>query len=139
MTHNALRVMRSLRNQVTERHRLTSLQKKKNIIDDLDMISSDELNMFMEAIQIEIVNNQDWKERARTTQLSGDSRGTIFHISRMPDDVVNFVNEAEKLLESIQKWQNGHVVRDHHPRAAIRLGPLQKFWRWIKDSLARFF
>ena len=138
MTHNALRVMRSLRNQVIERKRNTELHNPDGSNEDnIDMISRDELLMFSDALEREVLKNPDWKQKARTQQLSGDALGTVFTISRMPDDVVNFVEQCDLLLKAIGLAPSLTLVREGLPRSEMvtEHTSLDRFKYWYRNTI----
>ena len=138
MTHNALRVMRSLRNQVIERKRNTELHNPDGSNEDnIDMISRDELILFSDALEREVLKNPDWKQKARTQQLSGDALGTVFTISRMPDDVVNFVEQCDLLLRAIGLAPSLTLVREGLPRSEMvtEHSSLDRLKYWYRNTI----
>jgi hypothetical protein len=134
MTDNALRVMIQLHGQVTERHRQTQLSKQ-GAVDNVTLIDSTELSQFAKALRREVLNNEDWKEKSRTIQISGDSSGSTYSIPRAPTDVVNFVDECGVMLQNIVRWEPScDLAREELPRGMLKPVPVSsKIKRWFRN------
>ncbi|KAJ3279604.1 hypothetical protein HK104_001304 [Borealophlyctis nickersoniae] len=88
MTSNALHLLRVLRAQVVA-------DLDAGVLDDVDR------DAWIRALRDEIVNNDEWDHRMRTTQLEGGARGGAFRISRPPEDAVMFLEEARDMVLDI--------------------------------------
>ncbi|KAI9333917.1 hypothetical protein DFJ73DRAFT_764208 [Zopfochytrium polystomum] len=57
--------------------------------------------VWVKALRDEIVDNEEWDHRMRTTQLEGGPRGGAYRISRPPDDALKFLDEARDFVTDL--------------------------------------
>ncbi|KAJ3006324.1 hypothetical protein HKX48_000172 [Thoreauomyces humboldtii] len=88
MTANALHLLQALREQVSDER-------------DSGVLVETERDDWLVAIREEIIDNEEWNHRMRTTQLEGGARGGAYRISRPPDDALRFLDESRALLEDL--------------------------------------
>ncbi|KAI9204566.1 uncharacterized protein BJ171DRAFT_424033 [Polychytrium aggregatum] len=86
MTNNALFLFRILKEQA--------------LASQIDM-DADEKAAWIQALQSEICDNQDWIHRMRTLQLEGGTRGKVYPLQRPPEDGTVFLEEAQELLVAL--------------------------------------
>jgi hypothetical protein len=99
MTANALKLMVHLRKQIVERYRKAIQLNYPQ--DHITQIHQEELRAFAAALKVDMLDNQEWKERSRTVQLGGGTSGGAFRIDRAPQDVVRFIEEGTLLAQFI--------------------------------------
>lgn len=107
MTTNALDVMKLLVLQVRERHRKSLVQQQfPNLQTDIvSLIEPAELALFKEALNRDMLQNREWKERSRSIQLGSGHSGGTYRIDRAPSDVIRFTEEATKLMGDLIYWE----------------------------------
>ncbi|KAI8822882.1 uncharacterized protein EV422DRAFT_565739 [Fimicolochytrium jonesii] len=88
MTANALHLLQALREQVTDSR-------------DAGLLADSERKEWVQALRDEVVDNDEWKHRMRTTQLEGGARGGAYRITRPPHDAIAFLDEANKFYEEM--------------------------------------
>ncbi|TPX59614.1 hypothetical protein PhCBS80983_g02355 [Powellomyces hirtus] len=88
MTANALHLLQALREQVADDR-------------DAGCLSDSERDDWMQAVRVEVVDNDEWNHRMRTTQLEGGARGGAYRISRPPEDALRFLEESKELLTEL--------------------------------------
>ncbi|KAI8812963.1 hypothetical protein BJ742DRAFT_767577 [Cladochytrium replicatum] len=65
---------------------------------------------WIRLLKEEIVENREWIERMKTTQLEGGPRGGVYRVNRPPDDGVKFLDEAREAVAELSasiQHQNG--------------------------------
>ncbi|KAJ3332312.1 hypothetical protein HDU76_000642 [Blyttiomyces sp. JEL0837] len=56
---------------------------------------------WVRALKEEIIENEEWDHRMRTTQLEGGPRGGAYRISRPPEDALRFLEEAREFATDL--------------------------------------
>jgi hypothetical protein len=118
MTNNALRLISHLRKQVVDRYRKTLQMNHLN--DHITQIHQIELMAFQRALQIDLLENNEWKERSRTVQLGGGSVGGAYRIDRTPQDVVKFTEEGQLLAQFINQCDYSKLEKEVKPKAILK-------------------
>ncbi|KAI8591601.1 hypothetical protein BDZ88DRAFT_43014 [Geranomyces variabilis] len=88
MTANALHLLQALREQVADDR-------------DAGLLFDSERDEWLQAVRAEVVDNDEWSHRMRTTQLEGGARGGAYRISRPPDDALRFLDESKEFLAEL--------------------------------------
>ena len=124
MTSNALDMMMELANQLRERYRKTQVQLKMPNIDDdyISLVEYSELCLFKEALNRDMLQNREWKERSRSIQLGSGHNGGAYRIDRAPSDVIQFTEEGINLLGDLLGWERQRarleqVGKENMPKA----------------------
>jgi hypothetical protein len=118
MTSNALRLLTHTRKQVIERYRRTIQMYTTE--DHITQIHHDELLAFQNALKVDMLENNDWKERSRTVQLGGGSVGGAYRIDRAPQDVIRFVEQGQSLSQFIGQCDYSKLEKDVKPKAIVK-------------------
>ncbi|KNC97807.1 uncharacterized protein SPPG_06802 [Spizellomyces punctatus DAOM BR117] len=85
MTANALHLLQVLREQITDDR-------------DAGILTDAERSEWLHTLRDEVVENDEWAHRMRTTQLEGGARGGAYRISRPPEDALRFLDEAREMV-----------------------------------------
>jgi hypothetical protein len=144
MTSNGLLLMTHLRYQVIERYRKAMQFQHMN--DFITQIQETEIRGFQKALCVDILENEDWKQKSRTMQLAGGAVGGTFRIERTPSDVVQFTEQAiqlQKFLNSCDFSQSElDLKRERKPKSSLSDMSIFKkiklyfklHFRWFKRS-----
>ncbi|KAJ3046277.1 hypothetical protein HDV00_000090 [Rhizophlyctis rosea] len=127
MTANALHLLRALRAQVSQ-----ELQE--------DTLTDEEREGWARALQEEVVGNEEWDHRMRTTQLEGGARGGAFRITRPPEDALLFLGEAREMLGEVLPMIVMGLGRRNSSRSTRQTSPSVKTWVkrmsiWWRDQI----
>ncbi|KAJ3055194.1 hypothetical protein HK097_011270 [Rhizophlyctis rosea] len=128
MTSNALHLLRVLRTQVSQ-----------DLLDET--LSDDDREAWARALQEEVVGNEEWDHRMRTTQLEGGARGGAFRISKPPEDALMFLNESRELLADLLPVSVTGLRRRDSSRSSRQTSPSMKTWvrrmsTWWRDQVS---
>lgn len=122
MTKNALSIMVHLRKQLNARRRTI---KSLETDDDINQVSEEELMAFLDTLNLDILQNDDWQQKSQTIQLGGGSNGGAFRISKAPANVVKFIFVCSQLAEDIENWTRNCITlekdssKESKPKSAI--------------------
>ncbi|KAJ3258671.1 hypothetical protein HK103_003460 [Boothiomyces macroporosus] len=116
MTSNALQIFIHLKKQLQERRRLAT-SKFSSSFDEITQVHEPELQGFLEALNRDMLLNDDWKTKSSTIQLGGGINGGTYQISRTPTDVLRFIDVGKAIVQDLESW--GITCRENLPKNAV--------------------
>lgn len=116
MTSNALQIFIHLKKQLQERRRLAT-SKFSSSFDEITQVHEPELQGFLEALNRDLLLNDDWKTKSSTIQLGGGINGGTYQISRTPTDVLRFIDVGKAIVQDLESW--GITCKENLPKNAV--------------------
>ncbi|KAJ3073091.1 hypothetical protein HDU98_002236 [Podochytrium sp. JEL0797] len=79
----------------------------------MSAMTSQTRSEWIKSFNDEVLGNEEWETRMRTTQLEGGPRGGAYRITQAPEDGVQFLQECKDILRELngmeEKWVTASV------------------------------